>query len=71
MIDSTKPIMLYQPQIIRILKTVELIGVFNEFKEGVLGDFLKQTLDADKTKQYLQIYRQWKELYIIETRSKA
>ena len=29
----------YQPQIIRVLRTLETIGFFNEFKEGALLEF--------------------------------
>lgn len=37
-------ISLFQPQVLRFLKTVELIGFFNEFRDGVEAEFLKRKL---------------------------
>jgi len=54
-------ICLYQPQIFRILKTIELIGFFNEFKDGVLRDFFKNLTSSEKNK-YLNDYISLKQL---------
>ena len=39
---------LYQPQMLRILKTLEIIGFYNEFKEAALAQFREAKLDQGK-----------------------
>ena len=39
---------LYQPQMLRILKTLEIIGFYNEFKEAALKQFRDAKLDQGK-----------------------
>ena len=53
---------LYQPQLLRVLRTVEVIGHFNEFKDGVLGDFCMRKLTADDKKTYIDNYMAWLQL---------
>lgn len=53
---------LYQPQLLRVLRTVEVIGHFNEFKDGVLGDFRMKKLTADEKKTYIDDYMAWLQL---------
>lgn len=43
--DGALPISVYQPQLFRIMKTVEAIGFFNEFKAGALAEILAKKLD--------------------------
>lgn len=43
---------MYQPQIIRILKTLELVGFFNEYKDGILTKINTQTLSDEDAKKY-------------------
>ena len=38
---------IFQPQIIRVLRTVETIGFFNEFKEGALLEFYQNKMTRD------------------------
>jgi hypothetical protein len=43
----------FQPQIIRILKTLELIGFFNEFREGSLHEIMKRQLSSKEKDDYI------------------
>ena len=53
---------LYQPQLLRVLRTVEVIGHFNEFKDGVLSDFLTRKLTAAEKTTYIDNYMAWLQL---------
>lgn len=53
---------IYQPQILRILKTLEIIGFFNEFKDGALNGFRTRKLLPDEKKEYLKWYTAWRPL---------
>jgi hypothetical protein len=59
---SQTQVNLYQPQLLRVLRTVEVIGHFNEFKDGVLGDFRMRKLTADEKKTYIDDYMAWLQL---------
>jgi hypothetical protein len=37
-------ISLHQPQVLRFLKVMERIGIYNEFKEGTITEFMKHKL---------------------------
>lgn len=56
---ETMTFSIYQPQIIRILKTLEIIGFFNEFTEGALAGFHSRRLTDDEAEEYLQLYQEW------------
>ena len=44
---------------LRVLKTVELIGFFNEFKDGVLSQFEKRKLSSAEKSAYMVDYMAW------------
>jgi hypothetical protein len=50
---------IYQPQILRILKTLEVIGLFNEFNQGALSVFYCKTLTKQEAEDYLTMYQEW------------
>ena len=45
-----------------MLKTVELIGFFNEFKDGVLSQFERRKLSAEEKSAYIDDYMAWVQL---------
>ena len=51
---------LYQPQIIRVLRTLETIGFFNEFKEGALLEFYQKKISQDESTNYQKDYLNWR-----------
>jgi len=53
---------IYQPQILRILKTLEIIGFYNEFKEGALIDIYKYKMDDEESAAYIDNYLNWRSL---------
>ena len=70
-LQSLNNIQLYQPQIIRILKTLELVGFFNEYKDGILAKLLTQTLSDKEVKEYHNIYLDWKNLSVNKNPTKG
>jgi hypothetical protein len=50
---------IYQPQIIRILKTLEIVGLYNEFNQGALCSFYTRKLSQDEKDSYLKNYLEW------------
>ena len=44
------------------MKSLELIGFFNEFKDGALVEFYKRNLTMDEVNQYFKDYTKFKEL---------
>ena len=57
--DKALLLSIYQPQILRILKTVEIIGFFNEFKDGALTKFKERKLTPQEKEAYLADYVSW------------
>lgn len=51
---------LFQPQLLRVLKTVEIISAFNMFKELSLNEFYTTELSEQQSKDYLKNYMEWK-----------
>ena len=47
---------------LRILKTLEIIGFFNEFKEGALAIFYQRKFTREESDSYLDNYSKWKSL---------
>jgi len=43
--DGALSISIFQPQLFRVMKTLEVIGFFNEFKVGALAEILTKRLD--------------------------
>ena len=41
---------------------MEIIGFFNEFKDGALNEFKTRKLRPDEKKEYLQYYTAWRNL---------
>lgn len=56
--DQNAPakISLHQPQVLRFLKILERIGVFNEFRDGAVSDFLKRKLTQQDKQKYLDAF---------------
>jgi len=50
---------IYQPQLLRILKTIEIIGIFNEFNDGALVNFYVRRLEDAHIKEYIDWYQEW------------
>jgi hypothetical protein len=44
---------------LRVLKTLELIGFFNEFKDGALLDFKLKKLQSTDKEAYIKSYIAW------------
>ena len=61
-VGTSTQVNLYQPQLLRVLRTVEVIGHFNEFNDGVLGDLLTRKLTADEKTTYIANYTAWLQL---------
>ena len=57
--ESVLQLNLYQPQIKLVMKTLELISNFNQFKEGVLIELEKAHLEDEEIKAYENDYRHW------------
>lgn len=60
--SHVKSIMVYQPQILRVLKIVEIIGLFNKFKDEVLTEFVVRRLTSDEKDKYIKTYLRWRDL---------
>jgi len=56
-------ITLRQPQILRVLKTIELIGFFNEFKTSTCQEIDQHKLSPEEAEVYKTSYQSWFELY--------
>jgi len=41
---------------------LEIIGFFNEFKDGALNEFITRKLQPDEKKEYLKHYMAWRKL---------
>ena len=41
---------------------MEIIGFFNEFKDGALNEFITRKLKPDEKKEYLKYYIEWRTL---------
>ena len=52
-------ISLHQPQVLRLLKVMERVGVYNEFKDGTVTEFLKQKLSPQDKQKYLAAFIQY------------
>ena len=46
-----------------MLKTAEITGFYNEFKEGVLAKFYCAKLSSEEQKGYINDYKKWKKFY--------
>lgn len=46
----------------RILKTLEMIGFFNEFRDGALQDIMSRKLSNNEKEQYIDAYYQFKKI---------
>ena len=57
---------LYQPQILRIMKTLETIGFFNEFKEGALALFHQKKISVKESEEYIEHYVNWRDAELEE-----
>ena len=53
---------LYQPQILKILRVLEIIGFFNEFKEGALAKFYQNNFTSEEALEYEKMYSKWRAL---------
>jgi len=58
-VENSLTFSIYQPQIIRILKTLEIVGLFNEFNEGALASFNSRKLTTQEAEDYLIQYQEW------------
>jgi hypothetical protein len=56
---------LYQPQVQRVLKTLELISAFNEFKEGVVSMLEQSKLEETEIDEYKAEYEKWRQLSLL------
>lgn len=52
-------ISLHQPQVLRFLKVMERIGIYNEFKEGTITEFMKHKLSPQDKQKYLAAFIQY------------
>ena len=50
---------LFQPQLLRIMKTLENISDYNAFIEGALNAFYTYKLSDEVSKEYLMNYAEW------------
>jgi len=41
---------------------LEIIGFFNEFRDGALNEFITRKLQPDEKKEYLKYYTAWRTL---------
>ena len=49
----------YQPQLLRVVKTLEIIGIFNEFNHGALFNFSIRRLEDVQIQKYMELYQEW------------
>lgn len=61
--DQPFRININQPQILRVLKVVEQISVFNEFASKALHGIMSAKLSAEEQRTYLNQYLEWLEVY--------
>ena len=54
--DNCIDFRLFQPQLLRISKTLEIIGFYNEFKDAVVLGFKNVNLEEDEIEKYLDDY---------------
>jgi len=47
---------------LRILKTLETIGFFNEFKEGALSVYYQKEIPVERAIAYINTYVLWREI---------
>ena len=57
--DHTLTLSIYQPQLLRVLKTLEIIGIFNQFNEGALALFYARRLEDAEIEKYMDLYQEW------------
>jgi len=57
--DNTLTLSIYQPQLLRVLKTLEIIGIFNEFNGGALALFYARHLEDAQIEKYMDLYQEW------------